>query len=112
MSQTKGLLVLLKASAISTDYEKQLLLLRECVALGACECCKMDQMPRAQHRHRRTPGCVTIIFVRAVRVAVDDAGFSVRGPASVSNAKVLVELLLQVQRVFLWTHKRNVYQYL
>lgn len=56
--------------------------------------------------------CVTIILVRAVRVAVDDAGLSVRGPASVSNAKVREELLLQVQRVFLWKHKHNVYQYL
>lgn len=44
---------------------------------------------------------VTIILVRAVRVAVDGARLSVCGPASVSDAKVRAQLLVQVQRVFL-----------
>lgn len=49
--------------------------------------------------------CVTVVLVGAVRVAVDDAGLSVRGPAGVSDAEVCEELLLQVQRVFLWRRK-------
>lgn len=40
-------------------------------------------------------------------MAVDDAGLSVRGPASVSDAEVREELLLQVQRIFLWRHNGN-----
>lgn len=40
---------------------------------------------------------VTVVLVGAVRVAVDDAGLSVRGPASVSDAEVREKLLLQVQ---------------
>lgn len=51
---------------------------------------------------------VTIVLVGAVRVAVDDAGLSVCGPASVSDAKVREELLLQVQRIFLWRRNGNV----
>lgn len=50
---------------------------------------------------------VTVVLVGAVRVAVDDAGLPVRGPASVSDAKVGKELLLQVQRIFLWRCKRQ-----
>lgn len=39
----------------------------------------------------------TIIFVRAMRVAVDSAWLAMCGPASVSNAKVCQQLLAQVQ---------------
>ena len=52
---------------------------------------------------------VTVVLVGAVRVAVDDAGLSVRGPASVSDAEVCEELLLQVQRVSLWRRKGDFY---
>lgn len=51
---------------------------------------------------------VTIVLVGAVRVAVDDAGLSVRGPASVSDAEVGEQLLLQVQRIFLWRHRGSI----
>lgn len=54
----------------------------------------------------------TVVLVGAVRVAVGDAGLSVRGPSSVSDAEVREELLVQVQRVFLWGHKHNIHQYL
>lgn len=40
-----------------------------------------------------------------MRVAVESARLSVCGPASVSEAKVCAQLLVQVQRVFLWTSK-------
>lgn len=43
---------------------------------------------------------VTIVLVGALRVAVDGARLSVCGPASVSDAKVCVQLLIQVHRVF------------
>lgn len=55
---------------------------------------------------------VTVVLVGAVRVAVGDAGLSVRGPSSVSDAEVREELLVQVQRVFLWRHKHDIDQYL
>lgn len=57
--------------------------------------------------HESTLVHITIILVRAMRVAVDSAGLSVCGPASVSNAKVCEQLLVQVQGVFLWTSKHN-----
>lgn len=41
-------------------------------------------------------------------MAIGDAGLSVRGPASVSDAEVREELLVQVQGVFLWRHKHNI----
>lgn len=50
---------------------------------------------------------VTVILVGAVRVAVDGTRLSVCRPASVSDAKVCAQLLVQVQRVFLWTHETN-----
>lgn len=40
-----------------------------------------------------------------MRVAVESARLSVCGPSSVSEAKVCAELLVQFQRVFLWTRK-------
>lgn len=43
---------------------------------------------------------ITIILVRAMRVAVESARLSVCGPASVSKAKVCEQLLVQVQQVF------------
>lgn len=43
----------------------------------------------------------TVVFVRAMGVAVDGAGLAVCGPAGVSQAEVCVELLFQVQRIFL-----------
>lgn len=42
-------------------------------------------------------------------MAVDDAGLSVRGPAGVSDAEVREQLLVQVQRVFLWRRKHSMY---
>lgn len=51
--------------------------------------------------HESTPVHITVIFVRAMRVAVDSARLAVCGPASVSDAKVCEQLLVQVQRVFL-----------
>lgn len=50
---------------------------------------------------------ITIVLVRAMRVAVESAGLSVCGPASVSNSKVCEQLLVQVQWVFFWTSKHN-----
>lgn len=52
---------------------------------------------------------VTVVLVGAVRVAVDDAGLSVRGPAGVSDAEVREELLLQVQEIFLCRCRGNIY---
>lgn len=95
MSQIKGLLVLFKAPALCTDNQKQLLL---------------GNFPQRSPR----PGLsasVTVVFVGAVRVAVDDAGLPVRGPASVSDAEVREELLVQVQQVFLWRQGPSTYQY-
>ena len=43
---------------------------------------------------------LTIVFVGAVRVAVECARLSVCGPACVRDAKVHVQLLLQIHRVF------------
>lgn len=40
-------------------------------------------------------------------MAVDDAGLPVRGPASVSDAEVREQLLVQVQRVLLWRRKHR-----
>lgn len=51
--------------------------------------------------HESTFVHITIILVRAMRVAVKSAWLSVCGPASVSDAKVCAQLLIQVQRVFL-----------
>lgn len=62
--------------------------------------------------NQRASEGVTVVLVGAVRVAVGDAGLSVRGPTSVSDAEVREELLVQVQRVFLWRHKHNIHQYL
>lgn len=45
--------------------------------------------------------CVTVVLVRAMRVAVDSAGFSVRRPARVSDAKVCVHDHFQIHRVIL-----------
>lgn len=87
MPQVKGLL-LFKAAAGSTDNQEQLLLWN---------------LPQ------RVVVRVTVVLVGAVRVAVDDAGLSVRGPASVSDAEVREKLLLQVQWIFLWRRKGNIY---
>lgn len=64
------------------------------------------QMPYILHcifvsMHESTLVHITVIFVRAMRVAVDSARLAVCGPASVSKAKVCEQLLVQVQRVFL-----------
>lgn len=48
-----------------------------------------------------TSAHITIILVRAMRVAVDSAWLSMCGPASVSKAKVCAQLRVQVQCVFL-----------
>lgn len=49
----------------------------------------------------------TVVLVRALRVAVEGAGFSVRGPARVSQAKVCGQLLLKVQGVVFWSGKHS-----
>lgn len=52
-------------------------------------------------REQKAESVRTIVFVRAMGVAVDGAGLAVCGPAGVSQAEVCVELLFQVQRIFL-----------
>lgn len=54
------------------------------------------------HKAPKEPESVrTVVFVRAMGVAVDGAGLAVCGPAGVSQAEVCVELLFQVQWIFL-----------
>lgn len=52
-------------------------------------------------REQKAESVRTVVFVRAMGVAVDGAGLAVCGPAGVSQAEVCVELLFQVQRIFL-----------
>lgn len=53
-------------------------------------------MSMSAHYKEIGPYYCTIVLVRAVRVAVDRTRLPVRGPASVSNAKMCVQLLIQV----------------
>lgn len=48
---------------------------------------------------------ITVVLVGAVGVTVEGAGLPVCGPACVSQAEVCVQLLIQVQQVFLWMSK-------
>lgn len=45
--------------------------------------------------------CITVFLVRAMRMAVDSAGFAVCRPASVSDAEVCVQFSFQVNLVIL-----------
>lgn len=58
-------------------------------------------------RKQKAESVRTIVFVRAMGVAVDGAGLAVCGPAGVSQAEVCVELLFQVQRILLCV--RNIF---
>lgn len=49
------------------------------------------------YMHVSTLLYITVILVRAMRVAVESARLSVCGPASVSDAKVCAQFLIQVQ---------------
>lgn len=51
-------------------------------------------------------GLITIVFVGSLGVTVDSTRLSVRSPASVSQAKVCVQSLIDVP-VFFWTAKNN-----
>lgn len=55
--------------------------------------------------------CITVVLVRAMRVAVHSAGFSVCRPTSVSDAKVRVHFHFQINRVILWQDRRKLTQY-
>lgn len=58
-------------------------------------------------RKAKPESVCTVVFVRAMGVAIEGAGLAVCGPAGVSQAEVCVELLFQVQGIFLCVSGRE-----